>query len=195
MDGMAMASAIKDVADCQISPESIVSLQDWKSIWYRAVKRVATKRELAELRVRFGIHLKRQFLIRPSVVQGNYALIQQVNKLQSRKDLVVCLVSTTSPVVVEMKARSIGLMCQQLPVVTGKDAESLEALLTLLQTKVRRSFGVGLEGGCLIADEGWQAAATLVGVQHCLPEVFMKEDSYALHQVMPQDEHSSWKYH
>lgn len=190
MDGMAMANAIKDVADCQIAPESVTSLQDWKSIWYRAVKRVATKRELAELRLRFSFHLKRQFLIRPSVVLGNYPLIHQVNKLQSQKNVVVCLVSTTCPAVIDIKARSVGLMCQNLPVVTGKDAESLEALLTLSQARVMRSYGIDLKGGLLIAGEGWQKAATLLELNHCLPESFLKEDFYSLRQVQPEDRYT-----
>ncbi|TCS41397.1 hypothetical protein [Reinekea marinisedimentorum] len=187
MDGMAMASAIKDVADCQIAPESVMSLQDWKSIWYRAVKRVATKRELIELRQRFSFHLKRQFLIRPSVVLGNYPLIHQVNKLQGHKNMVVCLVSATCPAAVDIKARSVGLMCQQIPVVTGQDAESPEALLTLAQARVMRSYGLDLKGGHLIAGEGWQKASALLQMHHCLPDDFLKEDSYSVKQIQPED--------
>lgn len=187
MDGLAMASAIKDVADCQIAPESIRSLQDWKSIWYRAVKRVATKRELTELRARFSLHLKRQFLIRPSVVQGNYPLIQQVNKLQTQKDIVVGLISTTSPSVVDLKARSVGLICNQLPLVTGKEAESPEALLTLLQTRMKRSFGCDFSEGIFIAGEEWSKAASLLDICHCYPEEFVKDDVYSLRQIHPPE--------
>lgn len=172
MDGMAMASAIKDVADCQIAPESVKSLQDWKSIWYGAVRRVATKQELSELRARFTIHLRRQFLIRPAVVQGNYVLIQHVNRLQAQKDAVACIVSNSTRSVVDIKSRAVGLLAGHLPVVTGEDAESTEAMLALLQTRVKRFYGESLDGSDLVASDYWFKAASLLDMNHFLPEVY-----------------------
>jgi hypothetical protein len=169
MDGLAMSSAIKDVANCQIEPESIQSIHDLKAIWYRATHRVATAIELAELRSRFAFHLRRQFLIRPSIVAANYALVEQVNMLQHKPKTVVALVSSHTTPVLQMKTRAIGLLSDSLPVSTGDDADSLDGILQSIQTRVKRSYGFKYEESTLIASCSWREAAASQNMKHVLP--------------------------
>jgi hypothetical protein len=173
MDGLAMASAIRDVTSCQIDPESIESIHDLKALWYKATQRVADVGELAELKDRFSFHLRRQFLIRPSIVNANYALVEQVNYLQNQQKKIVGLVSSASLSVLLLKARTIGLMCDALPVATGDDSDSLEGILKVIQTRVKRSYGFHFSNIDLIADSNWSVAANRKNMNHILPDDYL----------------------
>lgn len=166
MDGLAMASAIKDVAHCQIEPEKIKSVHDYKSVWYQATNRVATSREINELRDRFSLHLRRQFLIRPSAVPANLALVDRVNYLQNRNDILIGLVSTANHSVLLTKSRAIGLIPDALPVATGEDSDSYEGILRILQTRAKRSFGACFNEAMVVADETWRSSAKVCGMHY-----------------------------
>jgi len=177
MDGFAMASAIKDVAKCRIKPETVRELHDLSAIWYRATRRFPSALDLAGLQKRFSFHLRRQFLIRPSVIPANYGLIEQINLLQHKKDTIVGLVSATSATVMQLRANAIGLVCATLPHATGDDADSLPGILLSLQTRVRRSFGFYFDSFDLIAGLAWQTAATAAHMNHYLPADYLKSGS------------------
>ncbi|WP_320821817.1 hypothetical protein [Reinekea sp.] len=177
MDGLAMASAIKDVAKCRIEPETVRELHDFASIWYRATQRFPSARDLVDLQERFGFHLRRQFLIRPSVIPANYGLIEQINLLQHQKNTIVGLVSATSAAVMLLKAHAIGLVCQTLPLATGEDADSLPGILLTMQARVRRSFGFNFESCDLIAGLAWRGAATAAQMNHYLPVDYLASGS------------------
>jgi hypothetical protein len=159
MDGLAMAKAMKDVAGCQIDAQSLSSVLDLKTIWYRATNRVAAAIEIAELRARYAFHLRRQFLIRPSVVTANYPLVEHVNALQNREHSVLGLISATSAGVLQMKARSIGLQNDGLPIATIDDSETHAGILNSVQTRAKRSYGYQLTGALLVAGHEWKDAA------------------------------------
>jgi len=181
MDSLAMSSAIKDVASCQIDPESVSNVHDIKSLWYRATNRVASAAELNELRDRFSFHLRRQFLIRPSVISANYDLVERVNQLQNRPKSIVALVSSASTPVLQLKARAIGLMYDSLPVATSDDSVSLEGILRSIQTRVKRSYGFYFGESTLVASSHWQQAAQLNQMEHVLPSEYL----VPLHQNIP----------
>jgi len=175
MDGLAMASAIKDVADCQIEPEKVKSLHDPKSIWYRATDRVATVSDLAELRDRFSFHLRRQFLIRPSIISANYSLVEHINCLQNQRDTIVGLVSSTSSSVLLLKSRAIGLVNDTLPIATGDDSDTLDGILNTLKTRVKRSYGFNFGEASVIASEDWVKASKTARMNHMLPDEYLSE--------------------
>jgi hypothetical protein len=173
MDGLAMASAIKDVANCQLEPESIQSIHDPKALWYRATRRVADVSELTELRDRFSFHLRRQFLIRPSIVSANYSLVEHVNSLQNKQKTIVGLVSSSSNSVLLLKARAIGLMNDALPVSTADDSDTLEGILRVIQTRVKRSYGFHFGESTLVAGEHWKTAASGTKIEHICPSEYL----------------------
>ena len=173
MDGLAMSSAIKDVANCHIDPESATSVHDLKTIWYRATHRAASATELNELRDRFSFHLRRQFLIRPSVIAANYDLVERVNQLQNRSKSVVAIVSSTSAPVLQLKARAIGLMCDSLPIATSDDSDNLEGILRSVQTRVKRSYGFYFRESIIVASAHWQLAAQTNRMDHMLPSEYI----------------------
>jgi len=177
MDGLAMASAIKDVAKCRIEPESVQQLHDFRAIWYQATQRLPSALDLADLQDRFSFHLRRQFLIRPSVIPANYGVIEQINGLQHQKHTIVGLVSATTTSVMLLKAHAIGLVCETLPVATGEDADNLLGILLTLQARVRRSFGFRFDTCDLIAGPAWQAAAEEADMNHCLPVDYLASGS------------------
>jgi hypothetical protein len=177
MDSLAMASAIKDVADCQIEPESIDSIHDLKSLWYKATRRVADVHELSDLKDRFSFHLRRQFLIRPSIINANYPMVQQVNYIQNQQQKVVGLISSSSHSVLLLKARAIGLMCDSLPVATGDDSDSLEGILETIQTRVKRSFGFNRGKVDLVADSIWRDSAKRANMNHILPSNYLEKST------------------
>lgn len=159
MDGLAMASAIQDVTEREISPESIRSISDFKSIWYQATGKVPSPSELKALRERFAFQLRRQFIIRPSVVSANYPVVEAVNRLQNRPETLVAIVSATSEAAIALKARAIGLKYDTLPMASGDDADHFEGLLKAVQVRVRRGYGFRFDHAQLIAGTEWSAAA------------------------------------
>jgi len=177
MDGLAMASAIMDVAKCQIKPETVRELHDFAAIFYRATQRLPSALDLVDLQARFGFHLRRQFLIRPSVIPANYGLIEQIDLLQHQKNTIVGLVSATSRAVMLLKARAIGLVCDTWPLATGDDADSLPGILLTMQTRVRRSFGVHFATCDLIAGPAWHEAAGVAHMNHSLPVDYLASSS------------------
>jgi hypothetical protein len=185
MDGLAMASAIMDVAKCQIKPETVRELHDFAAIWYRATQRLPSALDLVDLQQRFSFHLRRQFLIRPSVIPANYDLIEQINLLQRQKNTIVGLISATSRAVMLLKAHAIGLVCETLPLATGDDADSLPGILLTMQTRVRRSFGFYFDSCDLIAGLAWQTAATAAQMNHYLPADYLVSGSVPIRDSRP----------
>ncbi len=173
MDGMAMASAIKDVANIEVDAESIASMHDLKSLWYKITKTVASTSELQDLRDRFGFHLRRQFLIRPSVVSANYALVSHVNSMQDQSDVVVGLVSSMSLSVINLKANAIGLLSNALPIATGEDSDSPSGILNTLQTRVKRSYGISIRSTTLVANDQWLKSANKAGIELILADDYV----------------------
>ena len=159
MDGLAIASAIQDLTDRSINPEAIHSISDFKAIWYQATGVLPSAGELKALRERFAFHLRRQFIIRPSVVTANYPMIEAVNRLQNHPETLVALVSAASESAVALKVRAIGLQCDALPMATGDDSDLMDGLLKVVQVRVRRGFGFLFDQATLVAGPEWQPAA------------------------------------
>lgn len=172
MDGLAFASAIKDVAGCHIEPESFQSIHDIKSLWYQATQRVATVSELNELTERYSVHFRRQFLIRPRAVNADQRLVEHLNYLQENPNIVIGLMSAASQSVLLLKARAAGLRCETLPMATGDDADSLASMLNVLRTRVSRSFGYHCTEADLIGSHHWQDAAERLQMQLRSPEEY-----------------------
>lgn len=181
MDGLAMASAIYDVTECHIQPETIGQISDLKALWYQAAGTLPSGDDLKSLRDRFSFHLRRQFIIRPSVVEANYPMVEAVNRLQSRSDTVVGLVSTSSASVLVLKARAIGLMSETIPVATGDDADHFDGILKSMKVRVMRSFGCFYDQAELIGGIDWHIAAQRQKMQHTLPQDFITEHVVPAH--------------
>lgn len=176
MDGLAMASAVTDLTGKTIDPQSIGSCYDLESLWRQVTDEPASTAELTELRRRFSFHLRRQFLIRPSVVPANYRAIEQVNALQDDPDTLVGLISHTSEAVMQLKCRSIGLVNSAIPVASGDDSELPEGILSTLRVRIRRSYGLKLDAATLIAGDPWQGAAIATRMARKCPEKFFANE-------------------
>lgn len=159
MDGLAMASAIKDVASCHIEPEAFESIHELKNYWYQATNRVAEQYELDEVRQRYAVHFRRQFLIRPRAANYDAVLVEHINYLQESSKNVVALVSATSQSVLLLKARAAGLRCESMPLATGDDADSTFGLLNVLRTRVSRSYGYHCGECIMVGSHHWLEAA------------------------------------
>lgn len=173
MDGLAMASAIFDVTDCHIEPETITSVTDHRALWYQVTGKLPTTGELKTLRERFAFQLRRQFIIRPSIVSANYPMIESVNRLQHRNDTIVAVVTALPQSVLIMKSRAIGLMLETLPVATADDADHLDGILNKVQVRVKRSFGFSRGQAELIGGSVWSQATRRQSLSHTLPEDFV----------------------
>lgn len=170
MDGLALAKALQDVTGHKVSPELLVNSVDFRNIFYRFIGRVASQLEVAEFRSRYSFHLRRQYLIRPSVIPANYSLIERANSLQNRKDTVVGIVTSTSLSALQLKSRSIGLLSELMPVATSEDSDTLDGILNAIKTRVRRSFGFQFEQATLVSDDHWGGAAKLSGMNLVTPD-------------------------
>lgn len=166
MDGLAMASAIKDVAGCHIESEVFDSIHEVKSLWYHATSRMADLADLAELRQRYAVHFRRQFLIRPRVVNSDPALIDHINYIQESNNTVVGIVTATTQSVLLLKARAAGIRCESMPMATGDDADTLDSLLNVLRTRVSRSYGYHCGECIMVGSEHWQTAADRMKMLH-----------------------------
>lgn len=177
MDGLAFERALQDVSgDVNFRLEQIPEQLHFRNALYLATKRMPNSMDVAELRNRFNFHLRRHFLIRPSVIQANYSLIETVNVIQHRKDTIVALVSTSSAMAVQLKARAIGLMSEMLPVATHEDADGLPELLMTLKGRVKRSFGVQFDQAQLVGSRAWYSASQSNDFELVEPMAFLAED-------------------
>ncbi|WP_411743712.1 hypothetical protein [Reinekea sp.] len=170
MDGLALAKALQDVTGNKVSPELLVNSVDFRNIFYKFEERVASQLEIVEFRTRYSFHLRRQYLIRPSVIPANYSLIERANSLQNRKDTVVGIVTSTSLSALQLKSRNIGLYSELMPVATSEDSDSLEGILSAIKTRARRSFGFQFEKASLVSGEHWIAAAKQSNMLIITPE-------------------------
>jgi hypothetical protein len=177
MDGLALAKALQDVTGNKVSPELLVNSVDFRNIFYKFEDRVASLVEVAEFRSRYGFHLRRQYLIRPSVIPANYSLIERANALQNRKDTVVGIVTSTSLSALQLKSRNIGLFSELMPVATSEDSDSLEGILNAIQIRVRRSFGFQFKEATLVSDDHWGVAAKLSNMNLITPDNFNTNNS------------------
>ncbi len=174
MDGMAMARAIKDVANCEINSSDIKSLYDLNSIWLRHVKSDISIIELDQLKQRFLFHLKRQILINSNGFQENRRLIEHINHLQTLPNIIVAVVCSVSVSVLKVKAKAIGLELGAMPLATSSGSDSEADILSILQSRLSRSFGCDLNAGLLIAGVQWRNAAELFEMQFVLPDEFSR---------------------
>lgn len=179
MDGLAMAGAIQDVTDREINPETIRSISDLKTLWYQATGVMPTAADLKALRDRFAFHLRRQFIIRPSVVSANYPVVEAVNRLQNQSDTLVAIVSVASEAAVSLKARAIGLHYDTLPLATGDDSDQFDGLLKTVQVRVRRGFGFRFDQAQLIAGSAWASAAERRQMAHVSLPIFINRHAAA----------------
>lgn len=177
MDGLALAKALQDVTGQNVSPELLVDSMDFRNIFYKIENRVASRVEVAAFRERYSFHLRRQYLIRPSVIPANYSLIERANALQNRKDTVVGIVTSTSLAALQLKSRSIGLLSELMPVATSEDADSLEGILSAIKTRVRRSFGFQFDQATLVSEAHWSVAAKVSEMSLVSPDRFSEKNS------------------
>jgi hypothetical protein len=177
MDGLALAKALQDVTGHNINPELLVNSVDFRNILYKIESAAPSAKKVSKFRERYNFHLRRQYLIRPSFIPANYALIEQANSLQNRKDTLVGIVSSTSIAAIELKSRSIGLLCEMMPAATSEDSDSLDGILGALKNRVRRGYGAQCDQATLVSNDYWAVAAKMNNMSLVQPDDYDTRNS------------------
>ncbi|MBU2862642.1 hypothetical protein KO489_02175 [Reinekea forsetii] len=153
MDGLALSKALQDVTSQIVNPELLMNSADFRKLFVNTMQRFPTRDELFDFRAQYNVYLKQQFIIRPSFIPANYALIEQANALQHRKDTLVAIITSRTLSALKIKSAKLGLMSDLMPVASCEDADSYSGILSALTKRVRRSFGLQYDQASLVSVE------------------------------------------
>ena len=172
MEGLALCQAVEDLTGSPPSMEAPPVFTRFKAAVATLLGREPTAEEVDVVRARFDVHLRRQMMVRTGVIDLNIRLIETMNRLMGRRDTVVGLVSSCCSRVMQLKARSMGLVIDAVPSATLDDGEDLFDILNAIRTRVKRSYGFRFREATLVADAEWQSAAERSGFDWVAPSEF-----------------------
>jgi len=172
MEGLALCQAVEDLTGTPLSMDAPPVFTQFTAAVATLLGREPSTEEVDVVRARFSVHLRRQMMIRTGVIDLNVRLIETMNRLMGRRDTVVGLVSSCCSRVMQLKARSMGLVIDAVPSATLDDGEDLFDILNAIQTRVKRSYGFRFREATLVADAVWQPAAERTGFDWVAPSEF-----------------------
>ncbi len=178
MEGLALSQAVEDLTGSPPIMEAPPVFTDFPSAIAILLGRVPSKEEVEVVRARFSVHLRQQMVIRTGVIDLNIRLIETMNRLMGRRDTVVGLVSSCCNRVMQLKARSMGLVIDAVPSATLDDGDGLDDILNTIKTRVKRSYGFRFREATLVAESVWREAAERSGFQWVSPADFPLSSAY-----------------
>lgn len=163
MESLALSQAVEDLTGSAPPREAPLVTAHLRPAVSHMLGREPSEDELGQVRARFSVHLRQQMLTRSGVMDLNVPMIEAMNRMMRRRDTLIGLISSCSGRIMQMKARSMGVVIDAVPFASGDDGDALEDILGTLRKRVKRGFGFRIGEPLLVAETVWAEAAREAG--------------------------------